>query len=74
MPFAVMGNFFYNKRMGTKLATSNRYLRDSTARDRMVLKSVASSSAIEGIRAPFKGKGVKASKSVTSGSRRTLAR
>ena len=40
--------------MGAKLSTTNRYLKDPVLRKRMVLKSVASSSAIEGIRAPFK--------------------
>ena len=40
--------------MSAKLSTANRYLRDPAVRDRTVLKSVASSSAIEGIRAPFK--------------------
>ena len=40
--------------MSAKLSTVNRYLRDPVVRDRTVLKSVASSSAIEGIHAPFK--------------------
>jgi len=40
--------------MRSKLSTSNPYLRDSTLRKAMVLRSVASSSAIEGIRAPFR--------------------
>jgi len=40
--------------MRSKLSTSNPYLRDSTLREAMVFKSVASSSAIEGIRAPFR--------------------
>jgi hypothetical protein len=44
--------FLYNWAMAKNLA-SNRYLRDRATRDRLVLKSVASSSAIEGIRAPF---------------------
>lgn len=39
--------------MGKALANTNRYLKDPALRERMVLKSVASSSAIEGIRAPF---------------------
>jgi len=40
--------------MRSKLSTSNPYLRDSDLREAMVFKSVASSSAIEGIRAPFR--------------------
>jgi len=42
--------------MSTKLSDSNPYLRDPTLRQRSVLVSVATSSAIEGIRAPFKKK------------------
>lgn len=40
--------------MGSKLSTANPYLRDPVLRERSVLRSVASSSAIEGIRAPFR--------------------
>ena len=40
--------------MSSKLAKTNPYLRDPVVRERTVLKSVASSSAIEGIRAPFR--------------------
>jgi hypothetical protein len=40
--------------MANLINTTNRYLRDPVLRARLVLKSVASSSAIEGIRAPFK--------------------
>jgi len=40
--------------MSKKLSNTNPYLRDPVQRDRAVLKSVASSSAIEGIRAPFR--------------------
>lgn len=40
--------------MSSKLAKTNLYLRDPVVRERTVLKSVASSSAIEGIRAPFR--------------------
>jgi hypothetical protein len=49
------------------LSKSNPYLRNAAVRDRLLLISVATSSAVEGIRAPFKrtaqsGKGrVKAS-------------
>ena len=39
--------------MSSKLSSTNRYLRDPAVRERTVLKSVATSSAIEGIRAPF---------------------
>ena len=38
----------------TKLSHTNPYLRDRAARARGVFASVASSSAIEGIHAPFK--------------------
>lgn len=50
---AIHGNW-YHLSMSKKLSTTNPYLRDPVVRNRMVLKSVASSSAIEGIRAPFK--------------------
>lgn len=40
--------------MSRKLLNTNPYLRDPVQRERSVLKSVASSSAIEGIRAPFR--------------------
>ncbi len=41
--------------MSSKLSKANPHLRDPVARERAILKSVASSSAIEGIRAPFTG-------------------
>ncbi|MHB1590812.1 MAG: hypothetical protein ACYCTW_04665 [Sulfuricella sp.] len=44
----------YNSTMSSKLSTVNPYLRDPVLRQRSVLKSVATSSAIEGIFAPFK--------------------
>ena len=44
----------YTCSMSSKLSTANPYLRDPVARRHSVLASVASSSAIEGIRAPFK--------------------
>jgi hypothetical protein len=40
--------------MNSKLSSTNRYLRDPAVRERAVLRNVATSSAIEGIRAPFK--------------------
>ncbi len=40
--------------MGRKLIDANPYLRDPVQRERSIFKSVASSSAIEGIRAPFR--------------------
>jgi hypothetical protein len=40
--------------MGRKLIDTNPYLRDPVQRERTIFKSVASSSAIEGIRAPFR--------------------
>jgi len=48
-------NRLYTKRVGTKLSIANRYLRNPEVRERTVAKSVATSSAIEGIRAPFAG-------------------
>lgn len=39
--------------MSSKLTKINPHLRDPVARERAILKSVAGSSAIEGIRAPF---------------------
>jgi len=42
--------------MGAKLSSTNPYLRNPVTRERSVTKSVATSSAIEGIRAPFKRK------------------
>ena len=44
----------YNSPMGQKLSTANPYLRDPAVRQGSVYQSVASSSAIEGIRAPFR--------------------
>jgi hypothetical protein len=40
--------------MGAKLSSVNPYLRDPVARKSMVVRSVVTSSAIEGIRAVFK--------------------
>jgi hypothetical protein len=40
--------------MGSKLSSANRFLRDPAQRERTVVRNVATSSAIEGIRAPFK--------------------
>lgn len=40
--------------MSRKLSATNPYLRDPVQRERAVIKSVASSSAIEGIHAPFR--------------------
>lgn len=40
--------------MGTKLSSVNPYLRDPVARKSMIVRSVVTSSAIEGIRAVFK--------------------
>jgi hypothetical protein len=36
-----------------KLTATNRYLRDPEVRETMVTRSIATSSAIEGIRTPF---------------------
>lgn len=51
--------------MRLKLYDTNPYLRDSALRERMVFRSVASSSAIEGIQAPFRDMAQK--KNVKSG-------
>jgi len=40
--------------MSTKLSSVNPYLRDPATRKSMVIRSVVTSSAIEGIRAVFK--------------------
>ena len=45
----------YTRGVGTKLSVANRYLRNPEVRERTVTRSVATSSAIEGIRAPFEG-------------------
>ena len=42
--------------MGAKVSSANPYLRDRSLRERTVLRSVATSSAIEGIRTGFKPK------------------
>jgi hypothetical protein len=42
----------------SSLASANRYLKDAAVRRNLVVRSVATSSAIEGIRAPFKAKAV----------------
>ena len=46
-------NGLYTRGVGTKLSVANRYLRNPEVRERTVTRSVATSSAIEGIRAPF---------------------
>jgi hypothetical protein len=51
-------NRLYTTGVGTKLSVANRYLRNPEVRERTVTRSVATSSAIEGIRAPF-GRGAK---------------
>jgi len=43
-----------NLSVSPKLSAANPFLRDPVVRARMVFTSVASSSAIEGIRAPFR--------------------
>jgi len=56
------------------LVNTNPYLRDPVQRERAVFKSVASSSAIEGIRAPFRdsalGRSPKPGKSGTTRTKR----
>jgi hypothetical protein len=51
-------NQLYTNGVGTKISLANRYLRNPEVRERTVMRSVATSSAIEGIRAPF-GRGAK---------------
>jgi hypothetical protein len=48
--------------MGSKLTDTNPYLRDPVQRARDVFRSVAGSSAIEGIHHPFKTPAGKSSK------------
>jgi hypothetical protein len=38
----------------SSLAAANRYLKDPVVRRKLVVRAVATSSAVEGIRAPFK--------------------
>ena len=59
--------------MNKSLAQSNPYMRDAATRERLVYRSVASSSAVEGIREPFRNKAAITRKSATgriSGPRR----
>ena len=53
--------------MSSKLSTVNPYMRDPATRERSVLRSVATSSAIEGIRVPFKPAASKSSKPAPAG-------
>ena len=52
--------------MNKKLSAANPYLRDPVQRERAVLQSVASSSAIEGIHAPFRRRAAGSGKFVTT--------
>ena len=56
--------------MSSKLSKTNPHLRDPVSRERSILKSVASSSAIEGIRAPFKESGSAQGKSLAKTQKR----
>ena len=58
--------------MSSKLSTTNPYLRDPVLRERGVFQSVATSSAIEGIRAPFKQGARKAAKPAASTTTRII--
>jgi hypothetical protein len=60
--------------MSTRLSATNPYLRDPVVRARSVLRSVATSSAIEGIHAPFKKKKDTSSKCATSVKRERSAK
>ena len=51
-PISYFGSL-YTAWVSTKLSVANPYLRDPEVREKTVTKSVATSSAIEGIRAPF---------------------
>jgi hypothetical protein len=51
--------------MSIKLSAANRYLRNPDVREETVARSVATSSAIEGIRAPF-GRGAQSGASSKS--------
>ena len=55
--------------MGSKLVSINPYLRDPKMRERMVVRSVTSSSAIEGIHAPFKRMSSRGGAKTTANSR-----
>ena len=50
---AALGREYYPM-TGARLSLVNRYLRNPELREKTVTKSVATSSAIEGIRAPFR--------------------
>jgi hypothetical protein len=56
---------------GMKLTSTNRYLRDPNVRETMVMRSVATSSAIEGIRTPFgrQPRKAKSHKNIATGKR-----
>lgn len=56
----------YNPYMGKKLSVVNFYLLDPAIRQESVYRSVASSSAIEGIRAPFEKNSRTAAKSASN--------
>jgi hypothetical protein len=59
-----------------KLSKTNPYMRNAALRERTVFRSVATSSAVEDIRAPFKEMDREAAKSESSGpeSRRRASR
>jgi len=57
-----------------KLSTTNRHMRDPVTRERLVYKSVASSSAVEGIREPFRKKATVLGKRASSSGRRGKTR
>ena len=52
--------------MSKKLSATNPYMHDAVQRERSVLQSVASSSAIEGIHAPFRRQAAASGKFVTT--------
>ena len=64
---------WYNSRVNSKLCNVNPYLRDPALRERMVFTSVATSSAIEGVHAPFKTLAPAAVAKPTAGAAASLA-
>jgi hypothetical protein len=57
--------------MGAKLTETNPYLRDPVERARIIFRSVASSSAIEGIHHPFRKPASKSRKHAKTAKRST---
>lgn len=60
--------------MAARLSTTNPYMRDPATREYLVYRSVASSSAVEGIREPFRKKATILGKKVSGSGRKAKAR